>query len=262
MKHWLYEEDVNEALEVKKKSNSVKDPIALVADKGKEVPRTSSHRRVQTSEGESDDDEDAEIMMENFLSLSNKFRKKFYKKPGSNSKRFSLKPRGYQDWERYAPRQTDRYRPNRYDRDDQEYEDKYARSSDRRERSEKKFEKKDSEEKKKSEKKSDYPSTCFKCGKEGHFARECTTKMSKAEIMKRKLLLAEKEAAGQVLMADEEVWVDYSDDETEEKPLTCFMGYRSETTEDEDGTKAKVCCLKLESKMMKIMDGFHNQITE
>ena len=70
----LYEEDVNEALEVKKKSTSRKDPIALVADKGKEVRHGSSHRRVETPEGESGDDEDAEIMMENLLSLAN-FRK-------------------------------------------------------------------------------------------------------------------------------------------------------------------------------------------
>ena len=40
------------------------------------------------------------------------------------------------------------------------------------------------------------------------------------------------------------------------------MGYQSETTEDEGGSKAKVCCLNLETKMMKIMDGHHNQITE
>ena len=86
--------------------------------------------------------------------------------------------------------------------------------------------------------------------------------MSKVEILKRKLYLAEKEAACQVLMADEEVWVDYSDDETEEKCLTCFMGYQSESTEEEDRAKAKVCCINLESKMMKIMDGLHNQITE
>ena len=65
-----------------------------------------------------DDEEDAEIMMENLLSLANNFRKKFYKKPGSNSRRFSSKLRGYEDRERYAPRQTDRYRPNRYERDD------------------------------------------------------------------------------------------------------------------------------------------------
>ena len=84
-------------------------------------------------------------------------------------------------------------------------------------------------------------------------------------------MLAEKEASGQVLLAgftgqvllpEEEVWVDYSEDETEEKRLTCFMGYQSETTEDEEGTKAKVCCLNLETKMMKIMDELYNQIIE
>ena len=112
----------------------------------------SSHRRVETSEGESDDDEDTEIMMENLLSLANNFRKKFYEKPGSNSRRFSSKSRGNKDRERYAPRQTDRYRLSRYERDDQEYEDRYARSSDRRDKSEKNFDKKEGEEKKRIEK--------------------------------------------------------------------------------------------------------------
>ena len=204
--------------------------------------------------------------MENLLTLANNFRKKFYKKLGSNSRRMSFKPRGYDERERYTLRQNDQYRPSRYERDDQQYEDRnerdrYARSSDRKERSEKRFETKDSEEKKVIERKPDGPSTCFKYGKEGHFARECTTKMSKAEILKRKLVLVEKEAAGQVLIAYEEVWVDYFDDETEEKCLTYFMGYQSKSTEDEDGAKAKVCCIKLESKKMKIMDGLHNQIT-
>ena len=86
--------------------------------------------------------------------------------------------------------------------------------------------------------------------------------MTKVEILKRKLLLAEKKAVGQVLLAEEEVWVDYSDDESEEKRLTWIMGYQSETTKDEEGSKVKVCCLKLETKMTKLMHGLHNQITE
>ena len=56
--------------------------------------------------------------------------------------------------------------------------------------------------------------------------------------------------------------MDYSKEENEEKRLTCFMGYQSETSEDEQGSKAKVCCLEIESKMMKVMDGHNNQIIE
>ena len=126
----------------------MKDQIALVAEKRKEVRYTSSHRRTEISEGESDDDEDAEIMMENLLSLANNFRKKFYKKPDSNSRRMSSKPRGYDERERYTPRQNDTYRPNRFERDDQQYEDRYARPSGRKEMVVKRFQKTDSEEKK------------------------------------------------------------------------------------------------------------------
>ena len=77
-------------------------------------------------------DEDPEIMMENLLTLANNFTKKFYKKPGSNSRRMSSNPRGYEERERYTLRQNDRYRPSKYERDGQQYEDRYARSSDRR----------------------------------------------------------------------------------------------------------------------------------
>ena len=88
--------------------------------------------------------------------------------------------------------------------------------------------------------------------------------MTNVEILKWKLVLAKKEAEGQVLMAEEKLWTDYDEDEKEEKGQTCFMGYHSETTEEKNedkGGKAKVCCLNLESTMLKIVDGLHNQIT-
>ena len=86
--------------------------------------------------------------------------------------------------------------------------------------------------------------------------------MTKVEIMRRKLYLAEKEAEGQVLMAEEELRTDYSREEKEGIGPTYFMGYHSESTEDENedkGGKAKVCCTTLESNMLKIMDGLLEQ---
>ena len=55
--------------------------------------------------------------------------------------------------------------------------------------------------------------------------------MTKVEILRRKLYLVEKEADGQVLMVEEELLTDYSDEEKEAKGPTCFMGYHSESTE-------------------------------
>ena len=123
----LYEEDVAELVGLlKKKDNPVTDPIELVADKGKTLRYSSSSRRSDVSEGESEDDTEKEIMMENLLTVANNFTKKFYNRPGSNNRRLSSKPRAYDDREKYIPRQTDRYDryrsciyDNRYDtRDD------------------------------------------------------------------------------------------------------------------------------------------------
>ena len=66
-------------------------------------------------------------------------------------------------------------------------------------------------------------------------------------------------------MAEEELWTGYSEDKKEEKGLTCFVGYHSESTEEENekkGGKAMVCYLNLGSKMLKTMDGLHNQIID
>ena len=70
----------------------------------------------------------------------------------------SQKPRAYDESDRYTPRQNDRYIPNRYERDDQQYEDRYARASEWNERFEKRVKKIDVEEKQKADKKSEGPS--------------------------------------------------------------------------------------------------------
>ena len=62
------------------------------------------------------------------------------------------------------------------------------------------------------------------------------------------MALADKEGEVQVLMVEEELWTDYSEEEKEDKGLTFFMGYHSESTEEENeekGGKAKVCYLNL-----------------
>ncbi|KAJ9557047.1 hypothetical protein OSB04_011661 [Centaurea solstitialis] len=82
------------------------------------------------------------------------------------------------------------------------------------------------------EKKTNENITCFKCGKKGHVARICPAKMSKVEILRKKLELAEKQEQGLVLMADDEEWLDVS--HTEDQAQMCFMGLMEEESDDED----------------------------
>ncbi|KAJ9536535.1 hypothetical protein OSB04_un000287 [Centaurea solstitialis] len=56
--------------------------------------------------------------------------------------------------------------------------------------------------------------------------------MSKVEILRKKLELAEKQEQGLVLMADDEEWLDVSD--TEDQAQMCFMGLMEEESDDEE----------------------------
>ena len=82
------------------------EPIALVADRDKQVRMKASsfrqrsrntrfsedERRLDGYELDSDDDMKKDIMMDILLSVTNDFRRKFYNNSGSYSGGFSFKP--------------------------------------------------------------------------------------------------------------------------------------------------------------------------
>ncbi|KAJ9538751.1 hypothetical protein OSB04_031484 [Centaurea solstitialis] len=122
------------------------------------------------------------------------YRKKYYSKPNSNNRRFSSRGRGFT---RSAQNQVQNFAP----RGQGTYVDKYAAKG-------------------------------VEEDKEGHVARICPAKMSKVEILRKKLELAEKQEQGLVLMADDEEWLDISD--TEDQAQMCFMGLMEEESHEEE----------------------------
>ncbi|KAJ9545095.1 hypothetical protein OSB04_024802 [Centaurea solstitialis] len=60
----------------------------------------------------------------------------------------------------------------------------------------------------------------------------CPAKLSKVEILRKKLELAEKQEQGLVLMADDDEWLDVSD--TEDQAQMCFMGLMEEESDEEE----------------------------
>ncbi|KAJ9536734.1 hypothetical protein OSB04_un000119 [Centaurea solstitialis] len=199
----LFEEEVEEAvLEKQKKEKAEQESLALLTErkKGKSVIKKGKAKVFEV-----DDDEDEER------------KKKYYNKPSSNNRRFASRGRNFNrignlnQGQMYAQRNSGNY------------VDKYANKGVEEEKETAEV----AEEKKTNEN-----ITCFKCGKKGHVARICPAKMSKVEILKKKLELAEKQEQGLVLMADDEEWLDVSD--TEDQAQMCFMGLMEEESDDEE----------------------------
>lgn len=53
----------------------------------------------------------------------------------------------------------------------------------------------------------------------------------------------------------------FLEDEEEIKGPRCLMGYQSDEAEADEEERAKVCENQTKSKMLKIMDGLHSQIS-
>ncbi|KAJ9535928.1 hypothetical protein OSB04_un000908 [Centaurea solstitialis] len=200
----LFEEEVEEAvLEKQKKEKAEQESLALLTErkKGKGVIKKGKAKVFEVDDDEDEEeseDEERDLMFQSLLTLTEAYRKKYYNKPSSNNRRFASR----------------------------------GRNVNRMEISIKGVEEEKETAEGTEEKKTNENITCFKCGKKGHVARICPAKMSKVEILKKKLELAEKQEQGLVLMADDEEWLDVSD--TEDQAQMCFMGLMEEESDDEE----------------------------
>ncbi|KAJ9536703.1 LOW QUALITY PROTEIN: hypothetical protein OSB04_un000088 [Centaurea solstitialis] len=217
----LFEEEVEEAvLEKQKKEKAEQESLALLTErkKGRELSRRANVFEVDDDEDEEEsEDEERDLMFQSLLTLTEAYKKKYYNRSGSNNRKGAFRGRslirsGNQNQgQMYAPRTQGTYI------------DKYATKGVEEEKEAVEV----ADEKKKNEN-----ITCFKCGKKGHVARICPAKMSKVEILRKKLELAEKQEQGLVLMADDEEWLDVSD--TEDQAQMCFMGLLEEESDEEE----------------------------
>ncbi|KAJ9557362.1 hypothetical protein OSB04_011976 [Centaurea solstitialis] len=219
----LFEEEVEEAvLERQKKEKAEEESLALLTDKkkGKNVIKKGKAKVFEVDDDEDEEgseDEERDLMFQSLLTLTEAYRKKYYNRPSSNNRRFASRGRNFN-------RSASQNQGQMYaQRNQGTYVDKYATKGVDEEKEAAEI----GEEKKTNEN-----ITCFKCGKKGHVARICPAKMSKVEILRKKLELAEKQEQGLVLMADDEEWLDVSD--TEDQAQMCFMGLMEEESDDED----------------------------
>ncbi|KAI3746570.1 hypothetical protein L6452_09004 [Arctium lappa] len=225
------DEEVEKIKEEKKKVvEVVADPIALVVKK-KSVSLKKKKKAVvsESEEVDSDDNsdsDDCENLKQAMLMLTKAFLKKLYKKPGSNSQRYSSGSQNYEHKERIEGKRIEEKR----------LEEKRYRT----------------EEKKESE-----LTKCYNYGKLGHFAKDCRKpKVRNSEYYKNKMLLAKQQEAGKALMAEYKYWLDHSDEEEEkeEKAHLCFMGKTVTKDEvDSDCVENEQVCDMSESDFLNEM---------
>nr|GFA35667.1 hypothetical protein [Tanacetum cinerariifolium] len=174
--------DVNDALGYKKKAVVVtSDPLALVAEKTK-VSKRKEKVEVQLESEESDDEDISDLKMITALLAKAFNRKKYYTKPTNNNLRISSASS-------FANKKPD-----------------YVKLVEKK------------EDKKADEKKRDMSKVkCYNCKKEGHSAKDCKkAKVKDYNYYKTKMLLAKKDSDEQVLLAEDQAWMESSSDYDQE----------------------------------------------
>nr|GEZ55657.1 hypothetical protein [Tanacetum cinerariifolium] len=170
--------DVNDALGYKKKAIVVtSDPLALVAEKTK--MRKQKEKVVVSSDSKGSGADDFSELKKITTLLAKAFnRRKFYSKPTNNNLITSSTSQSANK------------------------KQEFVKSDD------KKVENKDDEKKQDMSK-----VKCYNCKKEGHFTKDCKkVKVKDYNYYKTKMFLAKKDSDEQVLLAEDQAWMESSSD--------------------------------------------------
>nr|GFA37240.1 hypothetical protein [Tanacetum cinerariifolium] len=173
--------DVNDAMGSKKKTVVTSDLLALIAEKMK--VSKSKEKVVVFSDSEGSEENDFSELKKITALLAKAFnRKKFYSKPTNNNLRTSSTSQSANKKQEFIKNDN------------------------------KKVEKKDDEKKRNMSR-----VKCYNYKKEGHFAKDCKiVKVKDYEYYKTKMLLEKKDKDKQVLLAEDQAWMESSSDSDQE----------------------------------------------
>nr|GEZ40790.1 ribonuclease H-like domain-containing protein [Tanacetum cinerariifolium] len=201
------QQDVNDAMGSKKKTVVVtSDPLALIAEKTK--VSKSKEKVVVSSDSEGREADDFSKLKKITVLLAKAFnRRKFYFKPTNNNLITSSSSQFVNKKQEFV--KTDN----------------------------KNVEKKDDEKKRDISR-----AKCYNCKKEGHFAKDCKkVKVKDYEYYKTKMLLAKKDKDEQVLLAEDQAWMESSSDSDQEiNANMVFMAQIEKVLPDSEASSSSV----------------------